>query len=156
MGGKEAHPMFCAFVPSDWVSRHSAWILRGMLVQVISPRFANSCVALHRRPPFQAWFCNQGTTFLLTKSSFSHHVQVPVSIADLGGTEIDLRFSNPAQGNISVVVAPILRFADCECSSSGVPSLYSWNQLPRLTRLLLVLKKLGSHGQSNQLKDIGM
>jgi len=38
--------------------------------------------------------------------------EVPVSIADLGGTEIDLRFSNPAQGNISVVVAPILRFAD--------------------------------------------
>ncbi|GAQ83222.1 psbP family protein [Klebsormidium nitens] len=38
--------------------------------------------------------------------------EVPVSIADLGGTEIDLRFSNPAQGNISVVVAPVLRFAD--------------------------------------------
>ncbi len=37
--------------------------------------------------------------------------QVPVSIADLGGTEIDLRFSSPQEGNISVVVAPVLRFS---------------------------------------------
>jgi hypothetical protein len=36
---------------------------------------------------------------------------VPVSIADLGGTEIDLRFSSPQEGNISVVVAPVLRFS---------------------------------------------
>ncbi|GKB36871.1 PsbP domain-containing protein 4, chloroplastic isoform X2 [Tanacetum coccineum] len=39
-------------------------------------------------------------------------VGTPVSIADLGGTEIDLRFSNPSEGRISVVVAPVLRFAD--------------------------------------------
>lgn len=38
--------------------------------------------------------------------------EVPVSIADLGGTEIDLRFSSKAEGNISVVVAPVLRFSD--------------------------------------------
>ncbi|GJU22516.1 PsbP domain-containing protein 4, chloroplastic isoform X1 [Tanacetum coccineum] len=38
--------------------------------------------------------------------------ETPVSIADLGGTEIDLRFSNPSEGRISVVVAPVLRFAD--------------------------------------------
>ncbi|KAL2652046.1 hypothetical protein R1flu_020174 [Riccia fluitans] len=38
--------------------------------------------------------------------------EIPVSIADLGGTEIDLRFQNPTEGNISVVVAPVLRFAD--------------------------------------------
>lgn len=37
--------------------------------------------------------------------------EVPVSIADLGGTEIDLRFSNKQEGNLSVVVAPVLRFA---------------------------------------------
>jgi hypothetical protein len=37
--------------------------------------------------------------------------EVPVSIADLGGTEIDLRFSSPQEGNISVVVAPVLRFS---------------------------------------------
>ncbi|CAM9002451.1 unnamed protein product [Rhodiola kirilowii] len=38
--------------------------------------------------------------------------EVPVSIADLGGTEIDLRFANPKQGRLSVIVAPVLRFAD--------------------------------------------
>nr|GEV82228.1 PsbP domain-containing protein 4, chloroplastic isoform X2 [Tanacetum cinerariifolium] len=40
------------------------------------------------------------------------YFQTPVSIADLGGTEIDLRFSNASEGRISVVVAPVLRFAD--------------------------------------------
>ncbi|GJT34329.1 PsbP domain-containing protein 4, chloroplastic isoform X2 [Tanacetum coccineum] len=35
-----------------------------------------------------------------------------VSIADPGGTEIDLRFSNASEGRITVVVAPVLRFAD--------------------------------------------
>ncbi|GLJ23939.1 hypothetical protein SUGI_0455030 [Cryptomeria japonica] len=40
--------------------------------------------------------------------------EVPVSIADLGGTEIDLRFSNKKEGNVSVVVAPVLRFADSD------------------------------------------
>uniref|UniRef100_A0A0F7GZ57 Photosystem II reaction center PsbP family protein n=1 Tax=Monsonia marlothii TaxID=163685 RepID=A0A0F7GZ57_9ROSI len=38
--------------------------------------------------------------------------EVPVSIADLGGTEIDLRFANSKQGRLFVIVAPILRFAD--------------------------------------------
>ncbi|KAK4352578.1 hypothetical protein RND71_028096 [Anisodus tanguticus] len=38
--------------------------------------------------------------------------EVPVSIADLGGTEIDLRFANPKQGRISVIVAPVKRFSD--------------------------------------------
>lgn len=36
----------------------------------------------------------------------------PVSIADLGGTEIDMRYSSPDEGALSVVVAPILRFLD--------------------------------------------
>ena len=36
----------------------------------------------------------------------------PVSIADLGGTEIDLRFENAEQGSLLVVVAPVLRFMD--------------------------------------------
>lgn len=40
--------------------------------------------------------------------------EVPVSIADLGGTEIDLRFANKKEGNASVVVAPVLRFADTD------------------------------------------
>ncbi|KAL8139524.1 hypothetical protein V2J09_005545 [Rumex salicifolius] len=38
--------------------------------------------------------------------------EVPVSIADLGGTEIDLRFTNPKEGTLFVIVAPVLRFAD--------------------------------------------
>lgn len=42
--------------------------------------------------------------------------QVPVSIADLGGTEIDLRFANSKQGRLYVIVAPVLRFADSKIS----------------------------------------
>ncbi|XP_061996335.1 psbP domain-containing protein 4, chloroplastic [Rosa rugosa] len=38
--------------------------------------------------------------------------EVPVSIADLGGTEIDLRFGSVKEGRLSVIVAPVLRFAD--------------------------------------------
>ncbi|GAA0151783.1 hypothetical protein LIER_37355 [Lithospermum erythrorhizon] len=38
--------------------------------------------------------------------------EVPVSIADLGGTEIDLRFANPKQGRVFVIVAPVKRFSD--------------------------------------------
>ena len=37
--------------------------------------------------------------------------ETPVSIADLGGTEIDLRFGG-SDGQLSVVVAPVLRFID--------------------------------------------
>lgn len=36
----------------------------------------------------------------------------PVSIADLGGTEIDLRYANEEEGSALVVVAPVLRFMD--------------------------------------------
>ncbi|CAN6330781.1 unnamed protein product [Urochloa humidicola] len=38
--------------------------------------------------------------------------EVPVSIADLGGTEIDLRFANPKEGRLFVIVAPVRRFAE--------------------------------------------
>ncbi|KAL3641707.1 PsbP domain-containing protein 4, chloroplastic [Castilleja foliolosa] len=38
--------------------------------------------------------------------------EVPVSIADLGGTEIDLRFASPKEGRAFVIVAPVLRFSD--------------------------------------------
>lgn len=41
--------------------------------------------------------------------------QVPVSIADLGGTEIDLRFASPKQGRLFVIVAPCKRFSDGNC-----------------------------------------
>ncbi|KAK9808177.1 hypothetical protein WJX73_005612 [Symbiochloris irregularis] len=40
--------------------------------------------------------------------------EVPVSIADGGGTEIDLRFANSDQGSLQVVVAPIARFLDVD------------------------------------------
>lgn len=45
---------------------------------------------------------------------FSPVEQVPVSIADLGGTEIDLRFANPKEGRVIVIVAPVKRFSDGE------------------------------------------
>ena len=38
--------------------------------------------------------------------------ETPVSIADLGGTEIDLRFASKEMGSLAVVVAPVLRFMD--------------------------------------------
>ncbi|KAI3896796.1 hypothetical protein MKW98_009649, partial [Papaver atlanticum] len=34
--------------------------------------------------------------------------EVPVSIADLGGTEIDLRFASSQAGCLFVIVAPVL------------------------------------------------
>jgi len=40
--------------------------------------------------------------------------ETPVSIADLGGTEIDLRYGSKAQGSLVVVVAPVARFVDVE------------------------------------------
>lgn len=54
---------------------------------------------------------------------FSPIEQVPVSIADLGGTEIDLRFANPKEGRISVVVAPVKRFSDGEHLMFFLPSI---------------------------------
>ncbi|KAI3983199.1 hypothetical protein MKX01_039690 [Papaver californicum] len=39
--------------------------------------------------------------------------EVPVSIADLGGTEIDLRFASSQAGRLFVIVAPVLRFSSC-------------------------------------------
>jgi len=38
--------------------------------------------------------------------------ETPVSIADLGGTEIDLRYASKGQGDVIVIVAPVLRFKD--------------------------------------------
>ncbi|KAK9865796.1 hypothetical protein WJX84_001616 [Apatococcus fuscideae] len=40
--------------------------------------------------------------------------EVPVSIADLGGTEIDVRFGNPEAGALQIVVAPVARFVDID------------------------------------------
>ena len=47
--------------------------------------------------------------------------EVPVSIADLGGTELDLRFESPSHGSIAVVVAPQARFT--ESLSSDIQKL---------------------------------
>jgi hypothetical protein len=38
--------------------------------------------------------------------------EIPVSIADPGGTEIDVRFNSDEDGGLKVVLAPVLRFAD--------------------------------------------
>jgi hypothetical protein len=38
--------------------------------------------------------------------------EVPTSIADLGGAEVDLRFRKDDEGDVAVVVAPVLRFKD--------------------------------------------
>ena len=38
--------------------------------------------------------------------------ETPVSIADGGGTEIDVRFKGEGMGSMFVVVAPVLRFTD--------------------------------------------
>lgn len=54
-------------------------------------------------------------------------VEEAVSIADLGGTEIDVRFENKEQGQLAVVVAPVLRFmnvgfnADVRIQDIGAP-----------------------------------
>ena len=40
--------------------------------------------------------------------------EVPVSIADPGGTEIDVRFNSDDDGGLKVVLAPVLRFRDVE------------------------------------------
>ncbi|PSC73193.1 domain-containing 4 [Micractinium conductrix] len=44
--------------------------------------------------------------------------EVPVSIADLGGTEIDMRYYSPEQGKLLVVVAPVARFKDIPFNTS--------------------------------------
>lgn len=44
--------------------------------------------------------------------------EVPVSIADLGGTEIDLRYNSADEGTLQVVVAPVLRFKDVGINSN--------------------------------------
>ncbi len=51
----------------------------------------------------------------------------PVSIADLGGTEIDVRFESKDEGKLAIVVAPVLRFmnvgynADIRIEDIGSP-----------------------------------
>jgi hypothetical protein len=40
--------------------------------------------------------------------------EVPVSIADPGGTELDAKFSSDTDGGLKIVLAPVLRFASVE------------------------------------------
>ncbi|KAL5982653.1 hypothetical protein ACLOJK_016728 [Asimina triloba] len=49
--------------------------------------------------------------------------EVPVSIADLGGTEIDLRFASSKEGRLFVVVAPVRRFADLEEDNAKIEAI---------------------------------
>lgn len=38
--------------------------------------------------------------------------EIPVSIADPGGTEIDSKFISQSDGEMKIILAPILRFSD--------------------------------------------
>uniref|UniRef100_A0A7S0RA50 PsbP C-terminal domain-containing protein n=1 Tax=Pyramimonas obovata TaxID=1411642 RepID=A0A7S0RA50_9CHLO len=46
--------------------------------------------------------------------------EVAVSIADLGGAEVDLRFNYKPEGDLAVVVAPVLRFYDVGYNASVI------------------------------------
>lgn len=46
--------------------------------------------------------------------------EVAVSIADLGGAEVDLRFNSRPEGDLAVVVAPVLRFYDVGYNASVI------------------------------------
>lgn len=59
-----------------------------------------------------SFFAQVPRPFLFFAFSEFYKLQVPVSIADLGGTEIDLRFASSKEGRLFVIVAPVLRFAD--------------------------------------------
>jgi len=50
-------------------------------------------------------------------------VEKPVSIADLGGTEIDVRLDNDEEGKLAIVVAPVLRFLSVGFNVSVSPLL---------------------------------
>ncbi|CAG9461224.1 unnamed protein product [Pedinophyceae sp. YPF-701] len=70
--------------------------------------------------------------------------EVPVSIADLGGTEIDLRFASTTdEGSAAVVIAPIGRFRDDAIDSDfritdlGEPQQIIEGFAPELTRSAL-------------------
>ena len=66
--------------------------------------------------------------------------EVPVSIADPGGTEIDVRFNSDDDGGLKVVLAPVLRFADVkEGTNPGIEELISFERFmpgfgPELTQ----------------------
>ena len=50
--------------------------------------------------------------------------EVPVSIADPGGTEIDARFNSDLDGGLKIVLAPVLRFANItEGENPGIEEL---------------------------------
>ena len=66
--------------------------------------------------------------------------EVPVSIADPGGTEIDVRFNSEDDGGLKVVLAPVLRFADVkEGTNPGIEELIKFDRFmagfgPELTQ----------------------
>lgn len=63
-----------------------------------------------------------------------------MSIADPGGTEIDVRFSSDEMGGLKVVLAPVLRFADVqEGTNPGIEELIAFDRFmagfgPELTQ----------------------
>lgn len=66
--------------------------------------------------------------------------EIPVSIADPGGSEIDVRFNSETDGGLKVVLAPVLRFADvAEGTNPTIEELIPFNRFmagfgPELTQ----------------------
>lgn len=76
----------------------------------------------------------------------------PTSIADLGGTEIDLRYTSENDvGTLSVVLAPIARFSDIEYNSD-----IRLDKLTTPDRLILGKGLVGRKGFARQLFLFGL
>ncbi|KAI3947630.1 hypothetical protein MKX01_034295 [Papaver californicum] len=85
------------------------WYFSSFIVLVLKL----SCWRTYRRPDAKSGGHGVGWSPIIpyTFSVPQGWEEVPVSIADLGGTEIDLRFASSQAGRLFVIVAPVLRFS---------------------------------------------
>ncbi|KAI3981265.1 hypothetical protein MKX01_009532 [Papaver californicum] len=85
------------------------WYFSSFIVLVLKL----SCWRTYRRPDAKSGGHGVGWSSIIpyTFSVPQGWEEVPVSIADLGGTEIDLRFASSQAGRLFVIVAPVLRFS---------------------------------------------
>jgi hypothetical protein len=77
--------------------------------------------------------------------------EVAVSIADPGGTEIDTRFKNESEGEVKIILAPVLRFANVEEGEN--PTI---EELVPITNLILGFapEVLGQPVNEEQIKSM--
>jgi|TARA_X000000368_G_scaffold20033_1_gene15727 hypothetical protein len=77
--------------------------------------------------------------------------EVAVSIADPGGTEIDTRFKNESEGDVKIVLAPVLRFANVQDGEN--PTI---EELVPITNLILGFapEVLGQPVNEEQIKSM--